>query len=89
MGATAVLEMAAEMPPAKKSLANEIACSLMVLWSWCEFKNEKYEGSPHCPLQLMACTDEMADFQAALEIYVTPSIAIHRGNCGVSGLADA
>ena len=30
MGATAVLEMAAEIPPAKKSLANEIAVSLIV-----------------------------------------------------------
>lgn len=29
MGATAVLEMAAEMPPAKKSLAKEIAVSLI------------------------------------------------------------
>lgn len=29
MGATAVLEMAAAMPPAKKSLAKEMACSLI------------------------------------------------------------
>lgn len=29
MGATAVLEMAAAMPPARKSLAKEIACSLI------------------------------------------------------------
>lgn len=29
MGATAVLEMAAAIPPAKKSLAKEIACSLI------------------------------------------------------------
>lgn len=30
MGATAVLEMAAAMPPARKSLAKEMACSVMV-----------------------------------------------------------
>lgn len=32
MGATAVSEIAAAIPPAKKSLANEIAVSLMAAW---------------------------------------------------------
>lgn len=37
----------------------------------------------------MARTDEMAEFEAALGIYVTQSIAIHRGNCGVSVLGNS
>lgn len=43
---------------------------------------------PHCPLQLMACTDEMADCLAALGIYITQSIAIQHGNCGLRALAN-
>lgn len=36
IGATAVLEMAAEMPPAKKSLANDTAVSFILGCSWCD-----------------------------------------------------
>lgn len=80
IGATAVLEMAAEIPPAKKSLANEIAVSFMVRCSWCAFSDNQYSRYPHCPLQLMACTDEMADCKAALRIYPTQWLAIQCEN---------
>lgn len=46
MGATAVLEIAAEIPPAKKSLAKEMAVSLMVqLFLMC-LSDEQYSINP-------------------------------------------
>lgn len=42
---------------------------------------------PHCPLQLMACTDEMADCEEALRIYVTQLIAIQYEKCDLRILA--
>lgn len=80
--------MAAEIPPARKSLANEIACSFMVLCSECSFPITSTDDKPHCPLQLMACTDEMADCIAAFGIYIRQSIAIHHGNCGLRMFAN-
>lgn len=49
MGATAVLEMAAEIPPAKKSLANETAVSDMVLLLDVPFEINQYEGYAPLP----------------------------------------
>lgn len=49
IGATAVLEMAAEIPPAKKSFANEIACSLMLRCSWFVFQVTSYDDVTQLP----------------------------------------
>lgn len=81
MGATAVLEMAAEIPPAKKSLANETAVSDMVLFWLLDvpFRLTSTQDKPHCPLEKLACTDEMADCEAARGIYVTQSSRYNTG----------
>lgn len=77
MGATAVLEIAAAIPPAKKSLANEIAVSLIfdVLFLLFSYLNACLKilrpVLPSIPPASgsLACSVEMADFYTGLGIF--------------------
>lgn len=55
----------------------------------CLSGNQYTQYSPHCPLWLLACTDEMADCVAALRIYLLHSIAITDERSDFDGIDEA